>query len=209
MLREVPFPRVGIVTLKKYLEKRIRGWLPEEPNLHSIKRTMGRHNLVNKPVVGLVVLSLGVTFFLFSFLIAIRTDTVIDTSFVLEPTEKYRPYENGTYYHTHVISKSTLMGEVTVEGEGVYFTAEGYNTQHLKNIFINQNYSLVIEPADDQYTFTFENSGGNLQSSIKFTLKERWINTPSLIPAFVILLILAPLGTSLIIAGLRKKTSKK
>jgi hypothetical protein len=194
---------------KKYLENRLRGWLPEEPNLHSIKRAMGRHNLVKKPVVGLVLLSLGVTLFLFSFLIATKTDTAIDTSFVLEPTEKYGPYENGTYYHTHVISKSTLMGEVIVEGGGVYFTANGYNTQHLKNIFINQNYSLVIEPADDQYTFTFENTGGNLQSSIKFTLKERWMPFLSLTPAFIILLISAPIGTVLIIAGLRKKPSKK
>jgi len=134
---------------------------------------------------------------------------VIDISLVLESTEKYEPYENGTYYHTHVITKSTLMGEVLVEGGGVYFTANGYNTQHLKNIFINQNYSLVVEPADDQYTFTFENPGDNLQSSIKFTLKERWMNIPSLIPAFIILLISAPTGTVLIIAGLRKKPSKK
>jgi hypothetical protein len=134
---------------------------------------------------------------------------VIDTYFFLEPNEKYGPYENGTYYHTHVITKSTLMGEVLVEGGGVYFTADGYNTQHLKNIFINQNYSLVVEPADDQYTFTFENTGGDLQSSIKFTLKERWMNILSLIPAFIILLVSAPTGTVLIIAGLRKKPSKK
>lgn len=188
---------------KKHLRDRIRGWLPEEPNLNSIKRTMGRHNLANKPVFGLVLLSIGVTSLLFSLLIATRTDTVIDTSFVLEPNEKYEP----TSYHTHVITKSTLMGEVLIEGGGVNFTAEGYNTQHLKNIFINQNYSLVIKPADDRYTFIFENTGVNL-SSIKFTLKERWMPFLLLIPAFIILLILAPIGTVLIIAGLRKKPSQ-
>jgi hypothetical protein len=96
---------------------------------------------------------------------------------------------------------------VIVEGGGVNFTAEGYNTQHLKNIFIDQNYSLAIKPADDRYTFTFENLGVN-QSSIKFTLKEKWMYTPSLIPAFIILLISAPVGTSLIVAGFRKKPSK-
>ena len=194
------------MTLKKYLKKRIRGWLPEEPNLNSIKRMIGRHNLGNKPVVGIVLVSLAVILFLFSFLIATRTDTVVDTSFVLEPNEKIGPYENGTYYHTHVISKSMLMSEVLVEGGSVNFTANGYNTQHLKNIVINQNYSLVIEPADDQYTFTFENTGVNL-SSIKFTLKERWMPFLLLIPAFIILLILTPVGTALIISGLRKKPS--
>jgi hypothetical protein len=38
---------------EKYLENRVRGWLPEEPDLNSIKRTIGRHNLVNKPVVSM------------------------------------------------------------------------------------------------------------------------------------------------------------
>jgi hypothetical protein len=199
---------VEIMTLRKYLEKRIRGWLPEEPNLNGIKRTLGRRSLVNKPVLGIVLVSLAVILFLFSLLIATRTDTVIDTSFILEPNEKIGPYDNGTYYHTHVISKSTLLGEVLVESGSVNLTTNGYNTQHLKNIVINQNYSLVIEPADDQYTFTFENTGDHL-SSIKFTLKERWMPFLLLIPAFTILLILTPVGTALIIPGLRKKPRQK
>ena len=196
------------MTLKEYLEKHIRGWLPEEPNLNGIKRTLGQRNFVNKPVLGLVLLSLGVTSLLFSLLIATRTDTVVDTSFVLEPNEKVGPYENGTYYHTHVISKSTLMSKVLVEGGSINFTANGYNTQHLKNIVINQNYSLVIEPADDQYTFTFENTGAN-QSSIGFTLKERWLPFLALLPASIILLISAPIGTVLIIRGLRGNEQKR
>jgi len=48
--------------LKKYLEKHIRGWLPEEPNLRSIKRTMGRRSLVNKRV--LILLSVSLTCFI-------------------------------------------------------------------------------------------------------------------------------------------------
>ena len=191
------------MNIKKHVLDWIRGWLPEEPNLNSIKRTIGRLNLVNKPVLGLILLSLGVTSVLFSLLIATRTDTVIDTSFVLEPNEKYEP----SSYHTHVITKSTLMGEVLVEGGSVNFTVEGYNTQHLKDIVINQNYSLVIEPADDRYAFTFENLDNN-QSSIRFTLKERWLPFLSLLPAFIILLISAPIGTSLIVTGLRKKPSQ-
>ena len=34
--------------MKKYLENRFRGWLPKEPNRHSVKRTAGRHRVVNK-----------------------------------------------------------------------------------------------------------------------------------------------------------------
>jgi hypothetical protein len=32
----------------RYLENRIRGWLPKEPNRHSAKHTISRHRLVNK-----------------------------------------------------------------------------------------------------------------------------------------------------------------
>jgi len=142
--------------------------------------------------------------FLLSFFSATRVDTVIDISFVLEPRGKYGPYENGTCHHTRVISKSTLMGEVIVDGGGVNFTANGYNTQHLKNVFINQNYSFAINPADDLYWFTFDNEG-SIQSSVKFTLKERWMSILLLIPSFVILMISAPTGIILIITDFRKK----
>ena len=46
------------VNPKRYLS-RVRGWLPEEPNLRSIKRTMGRHSLVNRRV--LILLSVSLT----------------------------------------------------------------------------------------------------------------------------------------------------
>jgi hypothetical protein len=53
---------------KKCLENRIRGWLPEEPNLQGFKRTIGQRNITNKrPVAGLVLLSLGVAFFFSPF----------------------------------------------------------------------------------------------------------------------------------------------
>jgi hypothetical protein len=45
--------------IKKHIENRIRGWLPEESNRHSIKRTIGRHSLVNKRV--LIFLSVSLT----------------------------------------------------------------------------------------------------------------------------------------------------
>jgi len=49
------------MNLKKFLEKRVRGWLPKEPNRHSIKRTIGRHRFVNKRV--LIFLSVSLTCF--------------------------------------------------------------------------------------------------------------------------------------------------
>ncbi len=35
----------------RFLENRIRGWLPEEPNFKSVKKTMERRSLVNKRVL--------------------------------------------------------------------------------------------------------------------------------------------------------------
>ena len=45
---------------KTSIEERIRGWLPEEPNRHSVKRTIGRHSLVNKRVL-IILLSVSLT----------------------------------------------------------------------------------------------------------------------------------------------------
>ena len=147
-----------------------------------------------KMFVGLVLLVFGSSLFLALFFRGTSTDTVIDVSLVLEPGEKYE-----TYHHTRVISKSTLAGEIVVEDEGINFTAYGYRTQHLKNVFVNQNYSFTVDPANDLYTFKFENSKSNVQSSIKFTLEETWLNFFMLIPAFIGLLILVPAGLVLVI----------
>ena len=162
-----------------------------------------------KIVAGFILLLLGSLVFLSLFFTATITDPVIEFSFVLEPGETYGPYEDGTYYHTRVLSKSALTGEVEVEGGSINLTANGYNTQHLKNVFVNKNYSFVINPADDQYTFTFDNRRSSVQSSIEFTLKETWTNTLSLILAFIILLISASTGIALVIVGFRKKTSRR
>jgi len=93
---------------------------------------------------------------------------------------------------------------VVVEGEEINLTVNGFNTQNLKNVFINQNYSFITNPADDLYTFTFDNAGSNIQSSIKFTLKERWTDIYLLVTAFIILLATVPTGIVLIIMGIRK-----
>lgn len=141
--------------------------------------------------MGLVLLVLGVSLLLLSVLSFNRTDTMIDISFFLEPGEKYGPYENGTYYHTRIFSKSVLIGEVLVESGSINFTVNGYNTHHLRNVLIDQDYSFAIDPADDIYTFTFDNTGSNVQSSIAFTLQERWMNIFLLIPSFIGILLVA------------------
>jgi hypothetical protein len=166
-----------------------------------------RKLLALKIFVGLALLVLGASLFLLLFFGATRTDTVIEASFVLQPGEIYGPYMNGTYYHTRVIANSVLMGEVLVEGEGINVTANGFNTQNLRNVFINQNYSFTIDPADDLYTFTFNNAGKNIQSAIQFTLRERWTNVYSLIAAFTIPILTIPAGSALIIMSIRKQSS--
>jgi hypothetical protein len=159
-----------------------------------------------KTFVGLALLLLGSSLFLLLFFCATRIDTVVEISFTLQPGETYGPYMNGTYYHTRVIAKSVLMGKVVAGGEGINFTASGFNTQRLKNVFVSQNYSFAIDPADDLYTFTFNNTGSDIQSVVQFTLEERWTNVYSLMTAFTILIAAIPAGTALIIIGTRKQS---
>jgi hypothetical protein len=45
------------LNLRKHLQT-VRGWLPEEPSLHSVKRTVGRRSLVNRRVLVLFSVSL-------------------------------------------------------------------------------------------------------------------------------------------------------
>jgi len=165
-----------------------------------------------KRVVGIVLLLLGSSLFLFSFFnrqALTRTDTVIDISFVLEPGEEYGPWDNGTSWHTQ-LSKTALTGELEIEGGAINLTADGYNTQHLKNVLITQDYSFVIDPAlsSEIYTFTFDNGRGNTQGLIKFTLKETYTDTSLLVLTFSVFLISAMIGTALIILDfLEKKKS--
>lgn len=126
-------------------------------------------------LIGLSVTLIGLTLFLIASIPVTRVDEVINTSFTLAPSTKYGPYDTGTYYHTRVfIFKSVLRGDILIEGEGVYLTVNGYNTQELRNIYVKGEKSFVIELADDQYTFTFDNSKGSAPSLVKFTLREVW-----------------------------------
>ena len=145
-----------------------------------------------KTIIGLALLVIGVSSFLTFYASVRRTDTVIDISLKLQPGEKYEPYMNGTYHHTRVISKSALAGEVIVKEGSISFTANGFNTENNKNVIVSQRYSFLINPADDLYTFSFVNTEDKVLSSIRFILKEIWIDFFRLIPAFISLLITVP-----------------
>lgn len=144
--------------------------------------------------LGLALLMLGLALFLLSFAHMFKTKKVIDVSFVIEPGKKHEPYENRTYHHTVVFTKSALIGEILVEGEGIYFTANGYNRKELKDFYINQSFSFTIDPANDLYTFTFDNTKGSTESYVNFSLKEQWISVFHLILGLISLSTLAPAG---------------
>lgn len=99
---------------------------------------------------------------------------VINTQFMVGPGAKYGPYDAGTYYHATMFGKCVLRGELIVEGEGIYLTAYGYNTQHLNGVYVIGKSGSTIDPADDLYTFVFDNTEGHSESLGRFTLEEIW-----------------------------------
>ena len=104
-------------------------------------------------------------------------EEVIDASFTISPGAKYGPNDPGTRYHTRIhfiLGKSILKGEVVVEGEGIYLTADFYNTEHPKGLYTAKQYSFTIDPADDLYVFTFDNIEGQTESLVRFRLEEIW-----------------------------------
>jgi hypothetical protein len=101
-------------------------------------------------------------------------EEVISTSFTVEPGTTYGPYDNGTVYHTRIFGISVLVGEVVIEEQGVYLTVSGEHTQHLKDIYVSAQHEFVIDPAEDQYTFIFNNTDGVASSSVRFILEETW-----------------------------------
>jgi len=53
-------------------------------------------------------------------------------------------------------------------------TVNFYNTEHLNDVYVEGQYSFVIDPADDLYVFIFDNTGGHSGSLVEFRLEEIW-----------------------------------
>jgi len=155
---------------------------------------------------------LGLSLLSMTLIPVTSTEEVINFSFTVSAGDKYGPYDNGTTCHTRVLGKSVLQGEITVVGEGIYLTASGYNAYQIKDLYITDTYSFVIDPADDLYTFTFNNTGGRNESSVHFKLKEIWTRSmmfgaPPLFIAWLAGFLILPIGIAIITAASSKSRS--
>ncbi len=166
-------------------------------------------------LVSLSVALIGLAFLLVALFPVTRAEEVIATSFTLASGAKYGPYDAETVYHTRVLTfKSVLQGSVVVEGGGVYLTVRGYNAPlELRSFYVEEEKGFAIESADDQYTFTFDNTQGSASSLVKFTLREIWTATYSpttLVLGLIGLFLLIPSGLiTLTIAHIRAKTTQR
>ncbi len=161
---------------------------------------------------GLALILIGIALFIISSIPSTRTEEVINTSFSISPGDSFGPYDEGTYYHTKVLVRSILKIRIFTEGGGIYLTAGGQNVQTLKDFYIESEKSLTIEPADDQYTFTFDNKG-MLDCTVEFALTEVW--TGSLSPLIWVLgqaglFLMVPIDSGIIVynhyARIREET---
>jgi hypothetical protein len=128
--------------------------------------------------VGLSLVILGLALLLICCIPVTSIEEAIDASFTVSSGTVYGSPNAGTSYHTRinfkgVLGKSVLRGEVFTEGEGIRLIVHGYNAQHLTDTRIEGGYSFVIDPADDLYTFAFQNDGLS-ESVVHFTLEEIW-----------------------------------
>lgn len=150
-------------------------------------------------VLGLAVVLLMVGFGV-AFIPVTRVTEEIRKTFDVSPGSRYGPYDSGTVYHTRVLVKSALRVEVFVEGDEIYITVNGYNTQNLKSVCVEGSKTFLIEPADDLYTFTFDNSRGTKGSLVGFRLSEIWKapiwigSTPLFMAAVIGVFLLLPVG---------------
>ena len=149
---------------------------------------------------GLALILIGIALFLSSSIPITRTDEVINTSFTISPGDSFGPYDEGTYYHTRVLVNSILKIEIVTEGGGIYLTAGGQNVQDLKDFYIEGEKSFTIAPANDQYTFTFDNRGIS-DCTVELVLTEVWIG--SLSPLILVLgqaglFLMVPIGSGII-----------
>ena len=133
--------------------------------------------------VGFLLALAGFTLFLSAAVPVAHIGQVVNTSFNLEPGDRTAPYQEGTYYHTKIFCDSTLLGTVSVQNGSIDLTARGFNVDGLMGLgqlarHIPNQHTFIIDPADDQYTFTFGNVGPG-KVRVDFSLVELWITAAS------------------------------
>jgi small-conductance mechanosensitive channel len=163
-----------------------------------------------KTATGLALLLAGVV--LFCILAMPQSQTIINDSFVLEPNEKSGRIGVGYYHGGPGSLNRNLVGEISVQGKNVDFSANGTNEQNARTLLINVPVYTEYEfkaPINNDYTFSFMNPNSDQQSTVTFTLKAVWTSTTLLVMAFIALSISAPAGTTLVVLGLRSKTTRK
>lgn len=132
-----------------------------------------------KRAVGLVLVILGISLFLLSFVNVSRTNTVIDTAFTVEAGEKYGPMDGRTETRYHPPTDCVLKGKVSVEGEGIFVTVWPWT--EIVNVSVHGDFNFTIDPAwgwDHIYLFTFDNTVGDAESHVEFVLEETWTGKP-------------------------------
>ncbi len=130
--------------------------------------------MARNTLVGLFLTLIGLTILLISSIPVTSSEKAINTSFTVNPGTTYGSPNVGTSFHTRILGKSVLKGEVIIEENGIFLTVKGYNSKHLENIYMQGQFSFRIDSADDLYTFTFDNTKGITESRVTFTLVEVW-----------------------------------
>jgi len=119
---------------------------------------------------------------------------------------------NSTNYHTHIVGKSMLFGNLSVEGGGIYFHMDGYGvstTGAAVNTAYVEDFVSFSFQANDRYLFTFNNTGSDADKNIVFILKEEVIEPSHLYMAFIGFFAILPLGAIIAIIGLVLKLTGK
>ena len=71
-------------------------------------------------LVGLFLTLIGLTILLVSSIPVTSSEEAINTSFAVSSGTTFGSPNIGTGYHTRILGKSVLKGEVIVEGEGIF-----------------------------------------------------------------------------------------
>ncbi len=118
---------------------------------------------------------------------------------------------NQTYYHTALHDKPRLIGEVLVEGGGIYFQMQSDFPENDLNTYVEPSYSFSILDAGTsvKYSFIFDNSFSQQDKLVTFSLREEVSELSLVILGWLGVFVIAPLGVILTLIGLIVKPTEK